>query len=200
MQLHNLDIPTLLFIAVGLAMDAFAVSVASGFAWGRPRIGRALRMAFFFGAFQALMPLLGWFAGYSLRAYIEAVDHWIAFGLLTLIGGKMIYESRKIEEVEEEIQSASREEDGEGITSLLVLAVATSIDALAVGFSFSALRIAIIHPAVVIGIVTFLLSIAGAYLGSRFGHLFEKHLEALGGLILIGIGVKILVEHIVQHI
>jgi putative Mn2+ efflux pump MntP len=184
-----MDIITVLFIAVGLSMDAFAVSVTSGLTIKRLRVGHALRIAMFFGLFQAVMPLVGWLAGFSLRDFISGVDHWIAFGLLSIIGIKMIYEAGRMKSDEKRI-------DPLNIYFLLLLSVATSIDALAVGFSLSLLNVSIITPAVIIGIVTFLLSLSGVFIGDRLGHFFESRIEVAGGLILIGIGVKILIEHL----
>lgn len=180
---------TMLFLAVALAMDAFAVSIASGVAIQRLHVKHALKIAFFFGLFQALMPLVGWLAGLSLRVYIERIDHWVAFGLLGFIGGKMIHESMKFEKDEE----AS---DPLNIYVLLVLSIATSIDALAVGLTFSLLNIVVFTPILIIGAVTFMLSFAGVYIGDHLGHFFESKIELAGGLILIGIGFKILVEHL----
>ena len=180
---------TIIVVAFGLAMDAFAVSITSGLAMKSLRIDRALRIAVFFGTFQAVMPLIGWLAGLGLQGFIEGIDHWIAFVLLSAIGCKMIYES---------IQMPSRDKalDPMGLHTLLILSVATSIDALAVGVSFAFLRLFIITPVLVIGTVTFLLSFSGVYIGNRFGHFFEKKIEIAGGLILIGIGVRILIEHL----
>ncbi len=184
-----MSLPTILLIALGLAMDAFAVSVASGFAAARFRITHALRMALSFGIFQAIMPLLGWSAGLKLRALISGVDHWVAFGLLAAVGGKMIYESFRIGEEEKASGPIS-------FCRLMVLSVATSIDALAVGLTLSFLKVAIALPAAIIGVITFCLSLVGVYLGKRIGHLFENKIELVGGLILIAIGIKILFEHL----
>jgi len=182
-----MSIPTIIFIAIGLSMDALAVSVASGFTITRLRIRHAVRIALFFGGFQSIMPILGWLAGSSLQKFIAGFDHWVAFGLLCFIGGKMIYESTKM---------AEREKiDPLKLHVLLVLAVATSIDALAVGLSLSFLNVAIIMPSVIIGVVTFAVSFTGVYIGRKFGHFFESKLEVAGGLILIAIGIKILIEH-----
>jgi putative Mn2+ efflux pump MntP len=178
----------LLIIAVGLSLDAFAVSVASGFSIKLLRRRDALKMAFFFGAFQAIMPALGWLAGISFRHHIEGFDHWVAFGLLAFIGGKMIYEAFALEK-EEKLT------DPPCTSLLLVLALATSLDALAVGLSLAVLRSEIVVPALVIGLVTFVICLVGVYLGHRFGHFFESKVEAVGGLILIGIGVNILIQH-----
>ncbi|MDD3051729.1 MAG: manganese efflux pump MntP family protein [Candidatus Cloacimonetes bacterium] len=180
---------TILLISLGLAMDAFAVSVSSGVVLTCFRKRYALKIALFFGVFQAVMPLIGWSAGLTFRNYISAVDHWIAFALLSIIGGKMIYESLITCEKEKSCNP-------ENIMVLLMLAVATSIDALAVGISFSCLEVSIITPALIIGIVTFVLSFAGVFIGNKFGSIFENKMELIGGLILIGIGIKILVEHL----
>ncbi|MBN2297928.1 MAG: manganese efflux pump [Deltaproteobacteria bacterium] len=184
-----MDIFTIFFIAVGLAMDAFAVSIAGGLTMERLRIRYALRIALFFGAFQAIMPIIGFMAGLTIRDYIMHVDHWIAFGLLAFIGSKMIYESLFLNDNDKKM-------DPNDIFLLLVLSVATSIDALAVGLSLSLLKVDILHPAFIIGIVTFILSFLGVFIGRSVGHLFEKRIEVLGGLVLIGIGVKILIEHL----
>ena len=170
-------------------MDAFAVSITSGITIKNLKINHALKIAIFFGSFQAFMPLIGWLAGFSLRDFISSIDHWIAFGLLSLIGSKMIYESVKME-------SSKGESNPLNIYILLILSVATSIDALAVGISFSFLNISIVLPVIVIGTITFLLSFLGVFIGNRSGPMFEGKIEIVGGLILIGIGIKILVEHL----
>ena len=183
-----MDPLTLLLIALGLSMDAFAVSISNGITIQRQRANHALKIGIFFGSFQALMPLIGWSAGLSFRELISGVDHWIAFGLLSFIGCKMIYESRKMGGQGKETKPLS-------FPTLLLLSVATSIDALAVGISFALLDISIVTPILVIGAVTFVLSFFGVMTGSKIGHFFEKKIEILGGLILIGIGIKILIEH-----
>jgi len=185
----GLSITTIIFIAVGLAMDAFAVSVASGLAATRLRVRHALGMALSFGVFQALMPVAGWLLGFGFREEIASVDHWLAFVLLAAVGGKMIYEAFKLEEAENPRNPMS-------ISVLLVLSVATSIDALAVGLSLTFIKVPIATPALIIGAVTFALSYAGVYIGERFGHFFEKKIEVAGGLILIIIGLRILIEHL----
>ncbi|MBS3906180.1 MAG: manganese efflux pump [Syntrophaceae bacterium] len=184
-----MDFLTLLLIAFGLAMDAFAVSISKGMTIKRQRANHALRIGIFFGSFQAMMPLIGWSAGLTLRDLISGVDHWIAFGLLSLIGCKMIYESTKRE-------GQKKEAGPLNLLTLLVLSIATSIDALAVGISFALLNILIVTPILVIGTVTFALSFLGVLIGNRIGRFFEKKIEVIGGLILIGIGVKILIEHL----
>lgn len=170
-------------------MDAFAVSITSGSAIKRLHIKHALRIAFFFGAFQALMPVIGWLAGLSLIDVITGIDHWIAFGLLVFIGCKMIYESTLM-------SSEEKNNNPLNIGVLLMLSIATSIDALAVGLSLSFIKVFIVTPALIIGIITFSLSYLGVYIGNRLGHFFENKFEVVGGIILIGIGIKILAEHL----
>ncbi len=179
---------TIIFISFGLAMDAFAVSITSGMAIKPLRFGSALKIALFFGFFQALMPIIGWLAGVSLRGFISDIDHWLAFGLLCFIGSKMIYESFKLE--------TSEKSNPLDIYVIFILSIATSIDALAVGITFAFLNVSIITPVLAIGIVTFLVSFFGVFVGEKFGHFFEKKIEIVGGIILIGIGIKILVEHL----
>ena len=180
-------------IGVGLAMDAFAVSVASGSVFKELHIRHALRMAFFFGAFQAVMPLLGYAAGNTFAEHIVSFDHWIAFGLLVLIGGKMIYEAFKIEEVEKKPQNPSN------LVVLVALSIATSIDALAVGVTLSVVTHHIYTSVILIGVITFALSYVGYEIGKKMGHFFENKIEILGGLILIAIGVKILISHLITR-
>lgn len=181
-----------ILIGLGLAMDAFAVAVSSGVTIKNMHIRHALRIGLFFGAFQALMPLTGWFLGSYARDYISAYDHWIAFAILSVIGAKMIYEAVIIRESE-------KESDPLNIYVLFILAIATSLDALAVGITFSLLDMAILTPVIIIGVTTFVLSFAGTYIGNAFGHRFdESKLEIAGGLILIGIGLKILLEHLLK--
>jgi len=184
-----MEITTIFLLAVSLAMDAFAVSVTSGLTMGKFRLESALRISLFFGGFQAVMPIIGFFAGLNIRAYIAEFDHWVAFGLLSLVGAKMIYEAVFNHENTEKMNP-------EHLPTLLVLSVATSIDALAVGFSLSLLQEGIIAAAAVIGIVTFVISFIGVAMGKYTGRLFGNKIEVLGGVILIGIGIKILFEHL----
>ena len=186
-----MDILTIIVIAIGLAMDAFAVSIATGATYKKSKSYHAFRIAFAFGGFQAIMPILGWLAGLTLREVIRDYDHWVAFILLAFIGGKMIYESFKIKD-------AQKKTDALSTAVLLVLALATSIDALVIGITFSFLLAGslLIIAVIIIGLITFVLSYAGFYIGKSFGHFFETSIEAIGGLILIGIGVKILLEHL----
>lgn len=177
---------SVLSISFGLAMDAFAVSVSGGAAGNRDRIKKLMLLALSFGIFQGLMPLLGWFCAGSFRVHIQSYDHWIAFGLLALIGGKMIYESFSGEEESEFSLS---------FWSIIVLSVATSIDAFAAGIGLSCIGSGIFVPVLVIGVVTFLLSAAGVMLGKKAGGVIERKAVLTGGLVLLGIGVKILFEH-----
>ena len=180
---------TILLIALGLAMDSFSVSIVNGLATKTfNNINKALILALFFGFFQALMPVFGWLVGESIADFISAFDHWIAFALLTFIGIKMIYES--ITDKSNKFLGAYT------IKVILILSLATSIDALAVGLSFSLLGISIFFPAIIIGVITFLLSFFGVYLGRRFGKILKNRIEIVGGLILIIIGIQILFEHI----
>ncbi|OHB62042.1 MAG: hypothetical protein A2167_03570 [Planctomycetes bacterium RBG_13_46_10] len=180
---------TIIIIAVGLAMDTFAISIVSGAVYKELHIKHALRIAFFFGVFQAIMPLIGFLAGMSIKNYITSYDHWVAFGLLCAVGGKMIYESFKIKPAEDSLNPSN-------IIVLLVLSVATSIDALAVGITLSFLRVSLVEVVSIIGLVTFVLSYLGVFIGKRYGHFFENKIEAVGGLILIGLGIKILLGHL----
>lgn len=183
MQLYELFI-----IAVSLSMDAFAVSVCKGLSTGRPRLGHCLACGGWFGAFQAGMPLIGWLLGVRFQEMIVSVDHWIAFVLLGLIGFNMVRESRGGEA--EELDASF------SVRAMLPLAVATSIDALAVGVTFAFLQVDNIFLAVAfIGATTFVLSAAGVKVGAAFGVRFKSKAELAGGLILMGMGVKILVEH-----
>lgn len=182
---------SILLIALGLAMDAFAVSIVTGSVYREFHVKHALRMALFFGVFQAVMPVIGFLAGLGLKDYISHVDHWVAFGLLVFVGGKMIYEAFQIE-------SAEKDRDPSNLLVLLALSVATSIDALAVGITLSLLTSAICLAVALIGLITFGLSFAGVYVGKRFGHFFESRIEVLGGILLIAIGVKILIQHLMS--
>ncbi len=181
---------TLLGIAVGLAMDAFAVSIGIGLNATRVSRRTTLRLAWHFGLFQALMPIVGWLAGRSVERWISSVDHWVAFALLAAIGGHMIYEAVWGDEAERAARDATRG------ASLVVLSVATSIDAFAVGLSLAILGVSIWFPAIVIGVVAFVFTAVGLHLGRRFGALLGRRMEVVGGLILIGIGVNILIEHL----
>lgn len=175
-------------IAVALAMDAFAVSVASGITIRNCRLRHAFTMAAWFAFFQALMPFLGWLAGMQTRHIVESVEHWIIFGLLTFIGGKMIVESSTMDEVEKKTNPMD-------VHILFVLSMATSVDAFAAGVSFALLAVSIVAPIAVIGAITFVMSFGGVWLGDKCGHLFERKVELVGGVLLILIGLKVLVGH-----
>lgn len=174
-------------IGIGLSMDAFAVSVAKGMVVRKQVWKCALLLGFWFGLFQAAMPLLGYLVGIRFASLISSVDHWIAFGLLLFIGGNMIKESLS----EEETTDASLT-----LKSILVLALATSIDALAVGVSFAFLQVNILQAIMIIGVTTFVLSFTAVWIGNKLGGMFQKYAGILGGCILILIGCKILIEHL----
>jgi len=184
------DILTLLGIALALAMDAFAVALGTGMSLAALTGRHLFRLGFHFGLFQALMPVVGWLAGLSVQQQVAAWDHWIAFGLLVFVGGKMLKEAFAAEEHKAQASDPTR-----GM-NLVVLSVATSIDALAVGFSLSLLGVAIWWPALVIGLVAGVLTVAGMLIGRRAGDHWGPRVEILGGLVLIGIGVKIVIEHL----
>lgn len=184
-----MNLITIIVIAIGLAMDTFAVSIASGTASKQVRVMQALRMAFFFGGFQLVMPLMGSFMGLALKRYIAGYDHWVAFGLLAAVGGKMIYESFKIKPADKNLNLSN-------IFVLLILSIATSIDALAVGITLSLITSSIVTAAIIIGLITFALSYFGVFVGQKLGHFFENKIEAIGGLMLIGIGLKIVLQHL----
>ena len=193
-----MDIIALLGISVGLAMDTFAVSISNGAAFRRAGVWDALKMALFFGVFQAVMPTIGWLAGNAFAKVISSVDHWIAFILLGFIGGKMIWEAVKSHKEETETEEKER---FVSTKTLFLLAVATSIDALATG---------IILPSAVgastwglmavsvgaIGIITLIISFCGVYIGKKFGEVLKNKAEILGGIVLLLIGIKILAEHL----
>lgn len=187
---------TYLLVALGLSMDAFAVSVGSGVCIPDLTPRYALRASLAFGLFQFMMPVAGWLAGQTFRAYIEGLDHWIAFGLLAFIGGKMVAESFKHGDPDSCSDDERRKTNILDFGTLMILSVATSIDALAVGISFALIEVQIWTQAAVIGVVTALLTALAFQLGCRLGHAFGKRMDLLGGLVLIAIGVKILIEHL----
>lgn len=184
-----MEIITIVLVALALSMDAFAVAVGKGLNMKKVDIKWALIIAAFFGIFQALMPVLGWVLGSQFEKYISSCDHWIAFSLLAFMGGKMIYESRNKDCCEEA-------EDKRSYKELLILAIATSIDALAAGISFAITKIDIILSTILIGIITFTLSFLGVFIGNKFGCKYKSTAELCGGIILILIGIKILIEHL----
>lgn len=180
---------THIFLGLGLAADAFAVSLSSGITIKYMKINKALKIALFFGGFQALMPVMGWLVGLSFRDVISAIDHWLAFGLLALLGAKMIYESLQEEAGKTRFNPLDP-------WTLLSLSIATSLDAFAVGIGFSILKASIVTAVTVIGLITFFLSFIGTFIGHWFGDFFQDKVEMVGGCILILIGLKILIEHL----
>lgn len=183
-----MDFLLLFLVAVGLGMDAFAVAIAVGAVIKELRFRHIFRLSLHFGLFQFLMPIVGWLAGMTMTKIFAVYDHWIAFVILACVGGKMIWESFKENTV-------TLKDPTRGL-SLIILSVATSIDALAVGLSFAFLKMPIIYPSAVIGIVAFIMTMGGMVLGPKIGRIFGKRVELFGGIVLIGIGVKILLDHI----
>jgi len=178
-----------LLVALGLAMDAFAVCLGAGTTRHLHGPRPAFRLSFHFGLFQALMPVLGWLLGSTVQRWIAPFDHWVAFALLAFVGVRMI---RSGLDANGEAQST---DPSRGAT-LIMLSVATSIDALAVGLSLAVLSVGILYPAIVIGIVAAAMSLLGIFLGGRLGKVFGKRMEVIGGLILIGIGVRVVIAHL----
>ncbi len=186
-----MDWPTLLGVAVGLAMDALAVSIAAGLSIPRVTLRHTFRLAFHFGLFQALMPVIGWLAGRQAALWVAGYDHWVAFGLLGAVGGKMLLDAARG-------RATERSEAGDpsrGVT-LVALSVATSLDALAVGLSMAMVQVSVWLPAVVIGLVAAGFTAVGVTFGSRLGSRFGRLADLAGGCILLAIGVRILVEHL----
>lgn len=185
----------LFLVGTSLAMDAFAVSICKGLTMKKVNWTHALIIALFFGGFQALMPLIGWTLGTQLSVYITPVDHWIAFALLAFIGGKMLWDA--LHEDDKEKQGIEKKDNPTlDMKELVLLAIATSIDALAVGITFAFLGVDIWIAVASIGIVTFAFSFAGVAIGNHFGSKFEKPATIVGGVVLILIGIKILIEHL----
>ncbi len=185
---HILGFTNIIIIALGLSLDAFAVSLSAG-AGGNLKDQRSgFRLAFHFGLFQFLMPVIGWLIGYQLAPLVKSIDHWIAFGLLVFVGSKMIRESL-------EKSDAPTATDPSKGRNMVMLSLATSIDAMAVGFSFAMLNITIWYPAIMIGIITAVVSVVGIYMGKILGSIVGKRMELIGGLTLIGIGLSILYSH-----
>jgi putative Mn2+ efflux pump MntP len=184
-----MNLPYIIFIAIGLAMDAFAVAIGASAVVGRITRRFIFRLAFHFGLFQAVMPIIGWFAGRPILSSASAWDHWIAFSLLAFIGLKAIYTALR------DRDKKNKQSDPSRGTSLILLSLATSIDALAVGVSLAALEIIIWFPAAIIGLITAGLTIVGIVLGNRLGSHFGRKMEFVGGVILILIGIKILLAH-----
>lgn len=183
-----MEIFELIFIAIGLSMDAFAVAICKGLSLKKLKLSHAVITGLFFGGFQAIMPLIGYLLGTQFKDYITAIDHWIAFGLLLIIGINMIREFRN-----EHCENVGNTFD---LKNMTVLSVATSIDALAIGVTFAFLQVDILPAVSLIGVITFLFSAAGVRIGHIFGVKFKSKAEFAGGVILIGIGLKILIEHL----
>lgn len=181
----------LFLIAIGLSADAFSVSVCKGLNMRKLNLKHAYLIALFFGVFQAVMPLIGYLLGTGFSEYIKKFDHWIAFALLAFIGGKMV-----IEAIREKDGGPEEKTDALSTGELTVLAVATSIDALAVGITFAFLKVNILPSVLLIGVTTFALSLGGVLLGNRFGAKYKTKAEVAGGVILVLIGLKILLEHL----
>ena len=177
-------------LAIGLAVDSFSVAIASSLSYPSFQIYQALKIAVFFGFFQGIMPIIGWLVGSSILGMIAQYDHWVAFGLLLVIGCRMMYEALH--------SAAPSKLSIHKLSMLIVMSLATSIDALAVGLSLSALGIPIVVPGLVIGLVTIVLSVLGVYLGYIVGAKLSSKVGAIGGVILIGIGVKIVLDHLVM--
>ena len=183
-----MSLVTIFFLAVGLGVDAFSVAIGIGAANDKKSWAPVLRLAVAFGLFQFVMPIIGWLAGLTVVEIIASFDHWIAFALLALVGGKMIWEGFEKESDEEKADQTRG-------WPLLLLSIATSIDALAVGFSFSVLKNPILFPAVIIGIVCFVMTTVGMIFGKVLAKIFGKKVEIFGGIVLIAIGVMILIDH-----
>lgn len=181
----------LFLVAVGLSMDAFAVSICKGLATPKTNVKQMATAGIWFGGFQAIMPLIGFLLGAAFANVITSYDHWIAFVLLAFIGGNMIRES-----LAKDCDSCENAGDSFGVKTMFVMAVATSIDALAVGVTFAFLKVNIVAAVCLIGVTTFLFSFAGVKIGNVFGSKYEKKAELAGGVILICIGLKILLEHL----
>ena len=180
----------LIILSVGLAMDAFAVSICKGLAMKKMKWKNAIIIGLYFGIFQAIMPLIGYLLGVSFQSAITSIDHWVAFVLLVGIGANMIREaiSKEKEEANDSIK----------IKDMLILAIATSIDALAIGITFAFLEVNITLAVSLIGIITFIISVIGVEIGNIFGDKYERKAELAGGIILIGLGIKILIEHLLN--
>ncbi len=182
-----MDFITLFLLAIGLCFDTFAVSVSSGLIRKEIVFWQATRIAFFLALFQALMPVLGWLGGITIKSWIEPFDHWVALGILTVLGIKMIIESLKADE--------DKNIDPLDLKVIISMALATSIDAFAVGISFAIIQVNMILAVLIIGSVTFIASMLGILFGKKTGSHFGQKMEILGGLILIAIGIKIVIEH-----
>ncbi len=184
------DLFSIILIALGLSADCFAVALSGGVSQKQFRFIQALRTGLAFGFAQALMPVIGWLVGRTVIDYIASYDHWVVFGLLTIIGGRMIWESFHEHDERQKSTDITR-----GVL-LLTMAVATSIDSLAVGLSFAFLQIDILFASLIIGVVALLVTIAGFYLGRKAGDLLGRRARIIGGVILIGIGIRVLLSHL----
>ena len=180
---------SIILIALGLSVDSFAASVCSGLAIKQIRFHQAVKIAFFLALFQGGMPVIGWFLGWELKDFIKSYDHWIAFVLLLGLGSKMVYESLKGDEKESSFNPLK-------LMVLLGISVATSIDALVIGFSMALIDVMIWIPAIIIGGITFIASMLGMLLGKKIGNKMSQKFEIAGGIVLIAIGTRILIEHL----
>ena len=185
---NEMELFEIVVIGIGLAMDAFAVSICKGLSMKKINWKKSIIIALYFGIFQALMPVLGYFLGSTFSSFVQNVDHWIAFILLAIIGGNMIKDS-----TDDEIEKRNDKVD---VKTMVILAIATSIDALAVGVTFAFFEVNILLAISIIGIITFVLSLLGVIIGNKFGDKFQNRAELAGGIILIIIGLKILLEHL----
>lgn len=185
---NNMGAIEILLISIGLAMDAFAVSVCKGLAMKKMNWKKATIIGLYFGIFQAVMPVIGYFLGTTFEKFITYVDHWVAFILLVGIGINMVKEAFNKE--------SENRNDNVDVKTMLVLSIATSIDALTIGITFACLKIHIVMPVITIGLITFIISAIGVKIGNRFGDKYEKKAEIMGGVILILLGIKILLEHL----
>jgi putative Mn2+ efflux pump MntP len=186
----------LLILSVGLAMDAFAVAVCKGLSIKKISVKHPVIVGLYFGIFQAVMPLIGYFLGKQFSDKISAIDHWVAFILLGIIGINMIRGSIKEEDEEAECESCKDVDNSLKVKEMLILSVATSIDALAVGITFAFLKVNILAATSFIGVVTFLISAAGVFIGNIFGGKLKSKAEMAGGIILVCLGTKILLQHL----
>lgn len=184
-----MDVLTIFLIAIGLSFDTFAVSVSSGLLKKEIVFFNAVKIAIILAFFQGLMPVVGWMAGLIIKDFVSSIDHWVAFGLLAILGTKMIWESFKPEDAKKDVDPLK-------IKIIITMAIATSIDALVVGISFSLIDIPIILSIIIIGAVTFIVSMLGILFGKKTAGALGKKMEILGGVILIGIGLKILIQHL----
>ena len=185
---NNMGAIEILLISIGLAMDAFAVSVCKGLAMKKMSWKKAIIIGLYFGIFQAVMPVIGYFLGTTFERFITYVDHWVAFILLVGIGINMVKEAFDKE--------SENRNDNVDMKTMLVLSIATSIDALAIGITFECLKIHIVMPVITIGLITFIISVIGVKIGNQFGDKYWKKAEIMGGVILILLGIKILLEHL----